>query len=114
MKHVYLIQVLGMDIYKIGKSKKPSQRLKTVQTGNPYKCVVTDSYQTTRASQVENILHRRFALKKIDDNEFSLEGEWFKLDLQDVVDFKVTCEKIDKNLQVIEENSTLPDNKKGR
>lgn len=112
MKYVYLIQVQGMDVYKIGHSKNPKQRLKSVQTGNPFKCILIDSYKTNRASQIETALHHRFASRKIDENEFQLEGEWFRLHLEDIVSFITTCQKIDVNFQVIEENSTLFLNKK--
>jgi hypothetical protein len=107
MKYVYLIKLGDTDIYKIGFSKNPKNRIKHLQTANPYELSLTDSYLCKRASTIEGILHRRFNSMKIDENEIKLSGEFFKLDNNTVKSFKETCEKIDTNLRIIEEMSTL-------
>lgn len=108
MKYVYLIQVEGTDIYKIGFTKNhPSKRLKNLQVGNPIKLILVDSYASKRATQVEAALHNRFSGYKVNEDEYNLMGEFFKLDLETRKNFKELCEKIDMNFQVIEENSTL-------
>lgn len=114
MKYVYLLQLEGLDVFKIGFSKNPKQRVKNLQTGSPYKFILIDSYQSHRYTQIEGSLHRRFASQKVDEDEYKLQGEFFKLDNKTVLSFKEICEKIDKNFKIIEENSTLFDNKKGR
>lgn len=107
MRYVYLIQLEGTDVYKIGFSKNPKQRIKSLQTANPYKLVLIDLYKTKRYTQIEKNLHRRFASYKVDEDEYKLQGEFFQLNVKTVNDFKEVCEKIDINLQVIEDNSTL-------
>lgn len=107
MKYVYLIRLEGTDVYKIGFSKNPKNRIKGLQTANPYELVLVESYLSVRANVLEKILHRRFASNKVDENEYKLKGEFFKLDSETVKKFKETCEKIDTNLKIIEENSTL-------
>lgn len=101
------MQIEGMEIYKIGNSKSPKIRVKGVQTGNPFKVVVVDSYPTERASAVETSLHNILASYKVTDDDVQLQGEWFKLDLATRQNFKVMCERIDNNFKIIEEMSTL-------
>lgn len=112
MKYVYLIQLEGLEIFKIGFSNNPKKRIKSLQTGNPYKLILVDSYLSNRYTQIEGSLHRRFNLQKIDEDEYKLQGEFFQLDKKTAQNFKELCEKIDNNLKVIEENSTLFLNKK--
>ena len=108
MKHVYLIQVEGTDIYKIGFTKSnPSNRVKALQTGNPFKLVLVNSYSTLRATKVESALHNRYATYKVNEDEYKLQGEWFKFDNETVKNFKSICESIDNNFKIIEEMSTL-------
>jgi len=107
MKYVYLIKLEEIDIYKIGFSKNPKNRIKGLQTANPYELVLIESYLSDRANILEKTLHRRFASFKVDENEYKLKGEFFKLDTNSVKNFKDTCQKIDTNLKIIEENSTL-------
>lgn len=111
MKYVYLIQIEGKDIYKIGHSKNPKTRIKNVQTGNPFKVLVASSYKSKRAIKIETCLHHRFSSHKITEDDVKLQGEWFKLDSNLVKDFQKICEQIDNNFKVLEENSTLYDKK---
>jgi len=107
VKYVYLIRLGDTDVYKIGFSKNPKNRIKYLQTANPYELVLVESYLSSRANVLEKTLHRRFGSHKVDENEYKLKGEFFKLDNDTVKKFKETCEKIDTNLKIIEENSTL-------
>jgi len=107
MKYVYLIQLGNTDIYKIGFSKNPKNRVKYLQTANPYVLTIVDSYLCDRANTIEGILHRRFKSMKVDENEIKLNGEFFRLDNNVIKKFKEICEKIDNSLKIIEENSTL-------
>lgn len=59
---------------KIGKSNDMTQRLKELQTGNPYKLrilLTIGMNSETEAFMLEEELHRKFAKAR-------LEGEWFK------------------------------------
>ncbi len=107
MKHVYLIRLGDTDVYKIGFSKNPKNRIKYLQTANPYTLTLVDSYACVRAIVIEGTLHRKYIGMKIDENEIKLNGEFFRLDKDTVKKFKDTCRKIDENLQIIESMSTL-------
>lgn len=109
MKYIYLAQIEGTEIFKIGFTKKdPKLRIESLQTGNPFKILLIDFYHTSRATKIEAILHRRFQTNKyLPDDYSNLLGEWFMLSNKDVKDFKKTCEQIETNLKIIEENSTL-------
>lgn len=107
MKFIYLIQLEGTDIYKIGFSKTPNKRVKNLQTGNPYKLIVVDSYKSKRATKIEAVLHIRFLSNKIDENEYKLMGEFFKLDFETKNKFKEICKSIDDNFHILETTSTL-------
>ena len=107
MKYVYLIRLGDTDIYKIGFSKNPKNRIKYLQTANPYTLTLVDSYACKRAIVVEGTLHRRFNGMKVDENETKLNGEFFRLDNDTVKKFKDICRKIDENLEIIENMSTL-------
>lgn len=112
MKYVYLMQIEGRDIYKIGHSKNPKVRIKNIQTGNPFKVMIVSSYKSKRAIKIETHLHYRFASYKIAEDDVELQGEWFNLDFNLVKDFQKICEQIDNNFKVLEDSSTLYDNKK--
>lgn len=108
MKYVYLIQIEGMDIYKIGFTKSnPIKRLESLQTGNPFKLLLVDSYKTKRATKIESVLHQKYISYKVNEDESKILGEWFKLSKEIIEKFKSICEQIDTNFQIIEEMSTL-------
>lgn len=112
MKYVYLIQIEGTDIYKVGYTKShPSKRVESLQTGNPFKLVLVDFYETKRASRVESAFHNRYRTNKVSEDEYKLLGEWFKFDFETRNKFKSVCEQIDNNFKVIEELSTLSNKK---
>jgi hypothetical protein len=108
MKYVYLINIEGTNIYKIGFTKQyPEKRLKNLQTGNPYKMILTDSYESKIAPSIESVMHSYFQHKKTNsEEELKLMGEWFELDKIDIEAFKITCQTIEGNLNAIS-NSTL-------
>ena len=58
MKCVYLINIQDTNIYKIGFTKQsPEKRVKDLQTGNPYKMVLVDSYKSQIAPGIETVIH---------------------------------------------------------
>jgi hypothetical protein len=109
MKYVYLIQVDGTEIYKIGYTKShPQKRLEALQTGNPHKLILVDFYPTLRATKIEAAMHNMYSSCKADEyNGERLLGEWFNLNWDTRRDFKIICERMDNNFKVIEETSTL-------
>lgn len=109
MKYIYLLQLEGTDLYKIGFTKNsPAKRVKSLQTGSPHKIILVDQYETKIAPTIEAILHRSMKSKKYSaEDGFILLGEWFKLDFSDVKEFQNRCKRIEDNLRVIKEISTL-------
>lgn len=100
MKYIYLIQSLEDGYYKIGVSKHPSKRINELQTGNSSPLKLIETYQSEYANEVEKALHRNNTSKK-------KEGEWFDMSITDEVNFKMICEKLEKNIKFLQENSTL-------
>lgn len=109
MKYIYLANIEGTDIYKIGFTKKnPKVRISSLQTGNPFKILLVDFVEIEDASQVESILHRNLKTKKyISEEGMNLLGEWFKLEVDDIKGFKDKCKRIQENLNFLRESSTL-------
>ena len=68
---IYLIKTKGNDFYKIGyTSDSINKRLKSIQTGCPYKLKVIN--KINGSMEQEKILHTLF-------KEYRTQGEWFKL-----------------------------------
>lgn len=108
MGFVYLINNGKTDKYKIGVSKKPPNRIKGLQTGNPNELSITDFYESDFYIKIETILHRVLKHKKYQEEEFkNLPGEWFKLKNEDVRRFKESCSSIEKSINFLRENSTI-------
>lgn len=109
MKYVYLVNIEGTSVYKIGFTKQsPEKRLKNLQTGNPYKMVLVDSYKSNIAPNIESVIHNFFRHKKNNPEEgLKLLGEWFMLDKIDIESFQPTCKMIESNLKAISDNNTF-------
>lgn len=91
MNKIYLIKSLNEGIYKIGVSKKPSKRLKEVQTGNPAPIDILYLYESDNAYKIETVLHNRYS-------HFNTHGEWFELSIKEEMSFMETCANIEKML----------------
>jgi len=100
MKYVYLIHSLENSYYKIGISKHPNKRIKELNTGNSSELKLIETYESEFASKIEKALHMRYS-------HYRMEGEWFKLSLENEVTFKDDCEKIEKNIKVLVENNNV-------
>lgn len=109
MKFVYLIEVEGSDLCKVGYTKKkPENRLKELQTASAKKLVVVDFYKTKRAPQIEAAIHNSYAsYQTLEEDGNKLIGEWFRFDDKIKKDFRNICKKLDDNFQAIEDMSTL-------
>ena len=109
---VYLINNGITDRYKIGVSKKPPQRLRGLQTGNPENLTLIDYYESDIYQNIETVLHRTLKHKKYIPEDFRmLKGEWFILNNEDVMNFKKSCEKIEDSIKHLKEHSSLDINK---
>lgn len=84
MGKIYLAIDENTGYYKIGWSKNPSKREKTLQSEKP-----TIKFLKTIDGRIkdESYLHKAFANKRI-------RGEWFNLDIEDVNRFLIEIEAI--------------------
>jgi hypothetical protein len=97
MSYIYLMEsVRDYDtVYKIGYSKKPSQRVKNVQTGNDGHVKVLYTFESKHGKKVERAVQSFY--KHAHKNM-----EWFALDINDVCQFLPLCEKVEQNLDYLE------------
>jgi len=114
MGSVYLFNIKGTDLYKIGITrKKPIDRLKSLQTGNPHKLLFIESYESENFNRIETIMHRQLKHMKYQREDFEdLIGEWFILTNIQAGDFLKLCKRIDENIEIINKTSTLPETKR--
>jgi len=107
MKYIYLANIKDTDIYKIGFTKQsPEKRVKNLQTGNPNKIDLVNSYKSDIAPSIESVLHNYFKHKKNNPYDgLNLLGEWFILNKKDVENFCETCKKIEINLKFLNEST---------
>lgn len=73
--YVYLVESRGR--FKIGQSKHPFKRLKSLTTGSPDSMRIVHSFRSLLYKFIEQQLHMKFASKRI-------RGEWFLLEPADV------------------------------
>ncbi len=83
--YVYLIKS-ERGMYKIGRSKGPKGRIKTLEVKLPFEIEPICLIPTQNANRLEKQLHYRFESKRID-------GEWFALTEEDVQYIKSLAEK---------------------
>jgi hypothetical protein len=93
MKKVYLIRS-NDGKYKIGISINPSKRIDQLNTGNPEKLELIESYESVNASKIETSLHNRYMYARQN-------GEWFDLSISEEVDFLTNCKIIDKAINIL-------------
>lgn len=74
--YVYLLQS-STGVYKIGRTGDPDKRIRTFGVKLPFEVEYTCVIKTPHMFELEKLLHRAFHHKRIN-------GEWFKLDAQDV------------------------------
>lgn len=74
---VYVIQMEGHDIFKIGRSNDMTRRMSQFGVQLPFPFVVRFARKVQEPTQIEGVLHECFALKR-------LNGEWFQLTDRDV------------------------------
>ena len=105
-KKIYLIyspELGESGLHKIGIAKQPEKRLKQLQTGCPYKLEIIYIVESKFTSKVEKFLHKKFSHKKnVQKFDQNLKGEWFNLDVSDILEFKKTCSEIERKLEFLE------------
>lgn len=103
MYNVYLIcATLGDDrLYKIGFTKRDvNKRIKEMKTGNAANFQIVDSYNSNWGPKIESVLKKFFKYKNID-------GEWFELDENDILDFKKKCEELNDKFNFLSKNNSI-------
>lgn len=84
--------------YKIGFTERnTNKRIKELQTGSHSEMHIVQEYESTNARQIETILHRFL-------KSYKILGEWFSLPDDIICNFKVMCQRIDTNLNYLNEN----------
>ena len=72
-KQIYIIKC--NECYKVGISNNPQKRLKELQTSNPYKLTIINTYPCDKAIVRESIIHMKL-------NEWHIRGEWFSASIK--------------------------------
>jgi len=96
---IYLIEQQGTNLYKIGISKNPEERVKQLQTANGVKLDLIKQFKTEFDYKLERVLHRHFQSKKTI-------GEFFELNENDVKEFTSLCESRESNFKYLVENNS--------
>lgn len=87
----------GDELYKIGTTKSsPQKRLKSLQTGSPFKLQLLTEYTSTHYKKIEKMLHKRFAEFRTRDK-----GEWFHLKEHHVFQFEQHCAKAEAAIKLL-------------
>ena len=106
---VYLIESTDNDksIYKIGFTKNSAKlRIKNLNTGTASNLKIIFEYKSLIGRKLEAALHNFYKCKRI-------KGEWFELDLNEIVNFEDFCKKVESNLLLMyKENTIYNKNKK--
>ena len=84
--------------YKIGytRNKDFKKRISALQTGNKDKIKCIDYFMSFHGCKIETALHNLYSYK----NEG---GEWFYLELNDIINFKNVCQKLEDNFTTLKE-----------
>ena len=87
------------DKFKIGMTTKKDiqERIKELQTGNPYEIWLRSYYETDNPYKIEKMMHTRYASSNV-------KNEWFDLTVQEVIGFKNECEHCEKILKSLKDN----------
>lgn len=77
--YVYLLNAVGTNYYKIGKSVHPDKRMKQISPKMPYECEIVSVRPSFFKTMAENEYHSLFAKNRVN-------GEWFELQEKDFLD----------------------------
>ena len=102
--YVYLICEPLNETYKIGVTRNPQcKRIKSLQVGNSQKLHIVKMVKTLYPFRLETMLHNNYKDKK-------LEGEWFQLTINDVLQFEQVCKKYIDIMHNLKNNPYFMDN----
>lgn len=95
---MYLICDPSQDLFKIGVTRNLySKRMKQLQTGNGTELHLVNFHETFYPFAVEKHLHLKFQDKRE-------HGEWFKLNNDDLKQFKSICETYEGYIESMKDN----------
>ena len=100
MAFIYLIKENSdEEKYKIGltTAKDITKRIKQLQTGASNELFVVNYFKTETPFTLEKMLHSKFKNK-------NTINEWFALSSEDVINFKSTCEELEKVIDSLKDN----------
>lgn len=100
MNIIYLLECKNDDgiLYKIGYTKKSvKNRILNLQTGNPFEIKEIAKFESLYGQRTERTLHNQYSYCRKN-------GEWFELQYNDVANFIKTCERIEKNFDLLKDN----------
>lgn len=101
-KKLYLIHIPDLNLQKIGIGRNPEERLKQLQTGCPYKLEALYSVDSKYPTRIEKALHKKFNHRKILDGGLNfLKGEWFNLDINEILKFTEICEELEGKIDFL-------------
>lgn len=89
-KYVYLMFNPDTNRFKIGRSKKPYYREKTLQSSEPKTCVLKF---WECPNEIETLLHRKYCVNR-------KRGEWFSLNFKEIAEFDETVNTLISNFDV--------------
>lgn len=93
---VYLL-LSGNELYKIGTTKKtPEERIRQLQTGNPFPIKILKSYSSKHYKRIEKFLHNVLKGYKTRDK-----GEWFHLKEHHIYQFEDMCKKAESSIELL-------------
>lgn len=98
---IYLIGEMNNsnNLYKIGMTRKKdiNERIKELQTGNGQELYLIKSFKSNYPFKVEKMLHNHY-------NQFHENGEWFKLNNEQINEFLNECEKKENLCNILKDN----------
>lgn len=93
MRYIYIIGAVELSAVKVGVASNPKSRLGALQTGNPFRLSILDTFEGTGES--EKKLHAKL-------KAYRMSGEWFDIPSDDPVGFirKIANEPVDPDEEV--------------
>ena len=97
-KKIYLARQENTNLFKIGISKNPKNRILTLQTGNANKIILIETFETKHGFNLETALHQDFYKDR-------LEGEWFELNENQIKTFLPLCKEKESLFDFMKKNN---------
>ena len=102
VSYIYLIESITdyEHVYKIGytKNKNIKKRLSSIKTGNHGVVKLVYLFETKHNRKVELAMHKKYHTER-------LNGEWFEIDLTDVVNFENNCQTLENGFDILKEHN---------